>query len=59
MRRLWQARSNEAKAAVIAAGAQINTMNKEPFERNMGPVYDQFVKDARMKGIVSRIRETA
>ena len=59
MRRLWQARSNEAKAAVIAAGAQINTMNKEPFERAMGPVYDQFVRDARMKGIVSKIRETA
>ena len=59
MRRLWQARSNEAKAAVIAAGAQINTMNKEPFERAMGPVYDQFVRDVRMKGIVSKIRETA
>jgi tripartite ATP-independent transporter DctP family solute receptor len=59
MRRLWQARSEEAKAAVIAAGAQINTIDKAPFERTMGPVYDQFVKDARMKGIVSRIRETA
>jgi len=59
MRRLWNARSEEAKAAVIAAGAQINAMNKEPFERNMGPVYDQFVRDARMKAIVSRIRETA
>lgn len=59
MRRLWQARSDEAKAAVIAAGSQINTLNKAPFEQAMGPVYDQFVRDARMKGIVSRIRETA
>ena len=58
MRRLWQARSEEAKAAVIAAGAQINTMDKAPFERAMGPVYDRFVSDARMKGIVSRIRES-
>jgi tripartite ATP-independent transporter DctP family solute receptor len=59
MRRLWTARSDESKATVIAAGAQISTMDKSPFERAMGPVYDQFVRDARMKGIVSRIRETA
>ncbi|WP_424134769.1 TRAP transporter substrate-binding protein [Roseomonas chloroacetimidivorans] len=59
MRRMWQARSEAAKAAVIAAGSQINEMNKEPFERAMGPVYDQFVKNERMKGIVARIRETA
>jgi len=59
MRRLWQARSEAAKAAVVAAGSQINAMNKEPFERTMGPVYDNFVRDARMKGIVSRIRESA
>ena len=59
MRRLWSARSEEAKAAVLAAGSQINAMNKAPFEAAMGPVYDQFVRDARMKGIVSKIRETA
>ncbi|MBP0494914.1 TRAP transporter substrate-binding protein [Roseomonas indoligenes] len=59
MRRMWQERSNAAKAAVIAAGSQINTVNKAPFEQGMGPVYDQFVRDARMKGIVAKIRETA
>ena len=59
MRKMWDQRSGEAKAAVIAAGSQINDVNKAPFEKNMGPVYDQFANTPRMKGIVSKIRESA
>jgi tripartite ATP-independent transporter DctP family solute receptor len=59
MRRLWQARSEESRKAVLAAGSQINTLDKAPFQAAMGPVYDQFLRDERMRGIVQRIRDTA
>ncbi|MFC3127134.1 TRAP transporter substrate-binding protein [Pseudoroseomonas globiformis] len=59
MRKAWAARSDSAKEQVIAAGTQINTVDKAPFESAMAPVYDQFVRDARLKGIVQRIRESA
>jgi tripartite ATP-independent transporter DctP family solute receptor len=59
MRKLWNATSESARRTVEAGGTQINTVDKAPFEKAMAPVYDQFVRDARLKSMVSRIRETA
>lgn len=59
MRKLWVARSETAKNEVVAAGTKINTVDKASFEKAMAPVYDQFVRDARLKQMVQRIRETA
>jgi len=59
MRKLWVARSESARNEVVAAGTKINTVDKAPFEKAMAPVYDQFVRDARLKQMVQRIRETA
>ncbi len=59
MRRLWVARSEAARREVVAAGATINTVDKAAFEQAMAPVYDQFVRDERLKAMVRRIRETA
>ncbi|ONG43583.1 C4-dicarboxylate ABC transporter [Pseudoroseomonas deserti] len=59
MRKLWVARSEAAKAEVVTAGTQINTVDKKPFEQAMAPVYEQFARDARLKAMVQRIRETA
>ncbi|MCQ4158900.1 TRAP transporter substrate-binding protein [Roseomonas sp. GC11] len=59
MRKLWVARSEAARKDVIASGSLINTVDKSSFERAMAPVYDQFVRDARLKAMVQRIRETA
>lgn len=59
MRKLWQARSEQAKKDVLAGGTQINEVDKAAFEKAMAPVYDSFVKDARLKALVQRIRETA
>jgi tripartite ATP-independent transporter DctP family solute receptor len=59
MRKLWMARSDSAKREVEAGGSLINAVDKPAFERAMAPVYDQFVKDAKLKALVQRIRETA
>ena len=59
MRRLWQIQTETARSAVVAAGTQINAVEKAGFETAMGPVYEQFAKDAKMKALVGRVRETA
>ena len=59
MRRMWAARTETARAGVLAAGTQINTVDKAPFNAAVAPVYDQFVRDARLKAMVQRIREAA
>ncbi len=59
MRKLWDAQTAASRAAVIAGGAQINTVEKEPFARAMTPIYAQFARDDRLRGLVSRIRESA
>jgi tripartite ATP-independent transporter DctP family solute receptor len=59
MRRMWAAQVEASHKAVVAGGAQINTVEKEAFAAAMQPVYEQFVKDAKLKALVQRIRETA
>ncbi len=56
MRELWDAREKASEAKVRAGGAQINTVEKQPFIDAMKPVYDRFVTDARMKELVARIQ---
>lgn len=57
MRELWTASEKEAMAAVKAGGAQIAEVDKKPFIDAMGPVYDKFVTDAKLKDLVKRIRD--
>lgn len=59
MRRLWNAQTAASRAAVQTGGAQINAVDKDAFARAMAPVYQQFVRDDRLRALVSRIRETA
>lgn len=59
MRRLWDAQTAVSRAAVTNGGAQINAVEKEAFARAMAPVHAQFARDDRLRGLVSRIRETA
>jgi len=59
MRRLWDAQTELSRQAVTAGGSLVNDVDKEAFARAMAPVYDQFARDARMRALVSRIREAA
>ncbi|NOG70618.1 TRAP transporter substrate-binding protein [Roseicella sp. DB1501] len=56
MRKLWVAMEEEAQAKVVAGGAQIVEADKAAYARLVQPVYDQFVKDAKLKALVERIR---
>ncbi len=57
MRELWTASEKEAMTTVKAGGAQIAEVDKKPFIDAMGPVYDKFVTDAKLKDLVKRIRD--
>lgn len=56
MRELWDAREKASEAKVKAGGAQINTVNKQPFIDAMKPVYDKFVTDPKLKDMVAAIQ---
>ncbi len=56
MRELWEAREKASEAAVRAKGAQVNTVEKQPFIDAMKPVYDKYVKDAKLKDLLARIQ---
>lgn len=58
MHELWEAEEKVAHDAVVKGGAQINTLDKEPFQKAMSSVYDQYVTTPQMKDIVARIRAT-
>jgi len=57
-RQLWAAASEEAKAAVIKAGAQVNEIEDlTPFQNAMTPVYTKFYQDyPDLKAVVDEIR---
>lgn len=57
-RELWDAQVAESRAAVEAAGAIINEVDKQPFIDAMGPVYDKYVTDPALQDLVERIRAT-
>jgi tripartite ATP-independent transporter DctP family solute receptor len=58
MRELWEAREKEAEKKIRASGSQINTVEKQPFVDAMKPVYEKYVKDAKLKDLVARIQAT-
>ncbi|HUR87759.1 MAG TPA: TRAP transporter substrate-binding protein [Ramlibacter sp.] len=58
MRKLWDEREQKSLATVKAGGAQVIEVDKASFQKAMQPVYDKFITDAKLKGLVKRIQET-
>lgn len=56
MRELWDAREKASEAKVRAGGAEVNSVEKQPFIDAMKPVYEKFVKDQAMKDLVAKIQ---
>jgi tripartite ATP-independent transporter DctP family solute receptor len=55
-RELWTAAEEAAKAAVIAAGAEISEIDKQPLIDAMGPIYDKYANTPELKDLVERIK---
>ena len=56
MREAWTKLEVDARRQVEAGGAQVVPADKEAFARLVQPVYDQFVRDDRLRKLVERIR---
>ncbi len=56
MRELWEAREKASEALVKSKGAQANTLDKTAFIAAMKPIYDKYVKDEKLRGLVTRIQ---
>ena len=57
MRRLWDARVEVSRNAMVAAGVDIvYDIDKQPFMDAMQPLYDQYLQDAALRDLVERIR---
>ncbi|HYZ34575.1 MAG TPA: TRAP transporter substrate-binding protein [Crenalkalicoccus sp.] len=56
MREKWVAMETDARRQVEAGGSQIVPADKEAFARLVRPVYDQFVRDPKLKSLVERIQ---
>ncbi|MFM2042535.1 MAG: hypothetical protein RLY86_1111 [Pseudomonadota bacterium] len=57
MRRLWDAREEEAKTRLVAAGVQFNDdVDTAAFAERMGPVWDRFVTTPRLKQILADVQ---
>ena len=57
-RELWAAKVKDSRAKVEAAGSQVTTPDKQPFIDAMGPVYEKYVTDQKLKDMVERIKAT-
>jgi tripartite ATP-independent transporter DctP family solute receptor len=55
---LWDARVEESRGIVEAAGSQITTPEKQPFIDAMAPVYEKYVNTPELQDLVERIRAT-
>jgi tripartite ATP-independent transporter DctP family solute receptor len=58
MRKLWDEREEKSLAIVKAGGAEIIKVDKASFQNAMKPVYDKFITDAKLKGLIMRIQDT-
>jgi tripartite ATP-independent transporter DctP family solute receptor len=58
MRELWDAREKSAEEKVRAGGAQVNTVDKQPFIDAMKPVFEKYLKTPKLKEMVARIQAT-
>jgi tripartite ATP-independent transporter DctP family solute receptor len=56
MRALWVKMEQDARRQVEAGGATVHEADKPAFAKLVQPVYDQFVRDAKLKALVERIR---
>lgn len=56
MRKLWDEREEKSLATVKAGGAQIVDVDKATFQAAMKPVYDKFLKDAKLQDMVKRVQ---
>ncbi len=57
-RELWAAQEAESRAKVEALGVEFNEVDKQPFIDAMTPVYEKYVTDPKLQGLVERIRAT-
>ncbi len=57
-RELWEAKTEESRAAVEALGAEINEVEKQGFIDAMGPVYERHVNTDVLRQLVEDIRNT-
>ncbi|WP_374408475.1 TRAP transporter substrate-binding protein [Pelagerythrobacter sp.] len=57
MRRLWDARVEEAKATIAQSSVEVNEVDKEAFSALMRPVWDRFITTPAQKAMVARILE--
>ena len=58
MRRLWDARVEASRNAIIAAGVNIvDDIDKQPFIDAMAPLYDEYLQDPALRKLVERIRD--
>ena len=57
MRRLWDIRVNEAKAAVSVSSVKVNEVETQAFADLMRPVWDQFITTPAQQRVVQRILE--
>lgn len=55
---LWDARVEQSRALVEAAGSSITTPEKQPFIDAMKPVYDKYVNTPELQDLVARIQAT-
>jgi tripartite ATP-independent transporter DctP family solute receptor len=56
MRELWTAREKTSEEKVRAAGVNVIKVDKSEFPAAMKPVYDKFVTDEKLKGLLERIQ---
>jgi tripartite ATP-independent transporter DctP family solute receptor len=57
-RELWDAQEKISMDKVVAEGSTITNPDKQPFIDAMGPVYEKYVTDAKLKDMVARIQAT-
>jgi tripartite ATP-independent transporter DctP family solute receptor len=57
MRALWDARVDQARAAVLGDGIAVNEVDTAPFSALMRPVWDQFVISPEQRMLVRRIAD--
>ena len=55
MRRLWDLRVEEARAAITGSGVAVNEVDKAAFSELMKPVWAEFVTTPQQKSLVERI----
>lgn len=59
MRAEWDRREAESRAKVIAAGTQVNAVDREAFAAAVRPVLDKYIAGPRLSGLYERIAAAA